>query len=134
MQKIWTDARQWEEVLAGMWEPHPPDYYNEDRALEIMRSDLFGKAMENVIMEWKYSCLNSLTDETINRVAWLGQAAMAWSYNLPQHITRQLWGKLTPMERDKANGLAKKAIYKWEKRNNKTIQSISGCVEEPMLF
>lgn len=133
MQKTWIDARLWEEVAAGMWEPSPPNDFCEKQALQTMRSEQFYEGMLMVIDLWDKSCINSLTDQNINKVAWLGQASMALICGCPQHVTRKLWAMLSPLERKKANAYAKRAISSWYKRNGYTCDKLHKDLERTLL-
>jgi hypothetical protein len=38
----------------------------------------FEHAMTGVVRDWPFSCEHYLTNERMNRIAWMGQAAMCW--------------------------------------------------------
>ena len=42
---------------------------------ELSSEDLTRENMMRVISEWKYSCEHNLTNESLNRIAYIGQAA-----------------------------------------------------------
>lgn len=116
-----------------MWNSSPPDGFCEKQALQIMRSDQFYEGMELVTELWDNSCINALTDQNINKVAWLGQAAMALICGCPQHITRKLWAMLSPLERKKANAHAKRAISMWYKRNGYACEELHKYMDGALL-
>ena len=122
MTKIWHPYTKWEEVAAGMWRRIPSD--NEEELLacatKFMREHkLFGLAMRQVIQCWKYSCEQNLSDASINRRAWMGQAALALALGVPEQITRKAWWQLTQKQQDNANTQADNAIAIWEAENAK---------------
>lgn len=43
----------------------------------------FSKALEGVTSEWKNSCEHYLTNSALNRIAWLGQAAVCYESGIP---------------------------------------------------
>jgi hypothetical protein len=53
----------------------------------------------------------------MNRIAWLGQAAVCYSLGIPSKYSAG-WNLLTPEEQDRANEVALEALNKWLKRNN----------------
>jgi hypothetical protein len=116
-----------------MWESSPPIGFCKKQALQIMKSDRFYEGMILVTDLWDNSCLNSLTDQNINKVAWLGQASMALICGCPQHITRKLWSYLSPLERKKANAHAKRAISAWYKRNGYSCEKLYTDMDGSLL-
>jgi len=75
---------------------------------------LYGSYMVRVVREWPISCENALTDDTINRKAWVGHAAVALALQIPEDITRKAWGHLSGEQKFLANREAEKAISIWE--------------------
>lgn len=79
MKKIWHHWEKWECYKHGFYNSSPPSGISSDQAKEMYRkflSDLnkFENALKKVIKEWKYSCEHFLTNSSINKIAWLGQA------------------------------------------------------------
>lgn len=94
---------------------------------------LYGRYMQRVTVEWPNSCLNALTDQNLNRRAWIGHAACALALRCPEDITRQAWGHLTNEQRILANRQADRAIQSWEMRYRQSAR-IQSTVETPLLF
>lgn len=46
-------------------------------------TDRFSAALKHIISEWKNSCEHYLTNASMNRIAWLGQAAMCYATGVP---------------------------------------------------
>jgi hypothetical protein len=70
--------------------------------------------MMSVVNDWKYSCEHNLSNTSINRISWVGQAACAYAINSSENIVRFAWWKLTDEEKNRANEKAKNAINYWE--------------------
>jgi|TARA_R110000782_G_scaffold64542_1_gene131517 ParB-like chromosome segregation protein Spo0J len=79
--------------------------------------DEFEDVLFKVIKEWKYSCEHNLTNRSLNRIAWLGQAAMAYKYNIPC-IYSSGWQLLTKEEQHDADVVALGVLNLWLKNNN----------------
>lgn len=132
MKRIWHPFYLWEEVGAGMWETA----YGEDakrllsEAVTFTRNAaLYGSFMIRVVAEWRYSCEHHLTDENINRKAWVGHAATALAIGCPEYLTRSAWGQLSQKQQDDANAQAQNAIDTWVKNHaaqNKAIHQDVG--------
>lgn len=116
MKRIYHPFHKWEEIEAGMWESVAGKELSGhlERAVEFTgNAVLYGSYMLKVIKMWPYSCEHNLTDENINRKAWIGHAATALAIGCPEHITRMAWGKLTQQQQDEANDQAQQAIDLW---------------------
>lgn len=49
----------------------------------LSNSDRFRNALSGVVTTWKYSCEHYLTNAAMNRIAWLGQAAVCYESGIP---------------------------------------------------
>lgn len=79
----------------------------------------FRKATESVISEWVNSCEHYLTNKSMNRIAWMGQASAAYAKGLPS-VFCSGFNLLTEEQQLKANQIALEAINKWMRQNNRT--------------
>ena len=117
MKRIYHNYLKWEEHHAGMWQGLPKEEADKmlPKAIEFTGDHkLYGSWMMKIIYAWPYSCEQNLTDNSINRRAWIGHAACCLAIGCPEHITRQAWHYLTQKQQDKANAQADKAINIWE--------------------
>jgi len=91
----------------------------------------YGKAMEQVINKWRYTCENHLTDNGINQKAFIGHAACCLKFGWCEEIVRMAWGYLTEQQRILANQQAEYFILVWKQRHmNKLIKNY-GQLEIP---
>jgi hypothetical protein len=115
MTRIYHPYTLWEEIAANMWGDVDDVRGYLERAIEFTGDhSLYGRYMERVVREWRYSCENALTDLHLNRRAWVGHAACAMALGCPEDITRRAWGYLTDEQRLLANEQAERAIRLWE--------------------
>jgi len=82
----------------------------------LTNEDLFRVALEKVISEWKHSCEHNLTNRSMNRIAWLGQASVCISHGIPSRYSYS-WEKLTEEQKEKANKIAYEYLEKWLRDN-----------------
>lgn len=84
-------------------------------------SDLprFEAALEAITTQWKYSCEHYLTNVAMNRIAWLGQAAMCYATGVPSEF-RGGFSLLNKKQQKEANELALKYLNKWLFANGRT--------------
>jgi ParB-like chromosome segregation protein Spo0J len=78
----------------------------------------FSSALSNVINEWKYSCEHYLTNKAMNRIAWLGQAAVAYELGIPS-VFCSGWQLMSDESQKKANETALEYLNIWLLKNNR---------------
>lgn len=104
----------------------------EEKYREFL-SDLarFERALLIVIHTWKHSCEHYLTNDRMNRIAWLGQAAVAQELRIPS-CCRGGYNKLTPEQKSAADNLALAYLNQWLKKNGRaeiTLKEAGGRTE-----
>jgi hypothetical protein len=111
------------------WECFKAGFYNssfggltrdqcEQKYAEFLSDDKkFKAALNNVISKWKNSCEHYLTNASMNRIAYLGQAAMCYATGIPS-IYRGGFNLLTEEQQNKANNIALEHLNKWLKKHN----------------
>lgn len=92
--------------------------YEKDDTLGLYASLLkdlpsFESALQEITQNWKYSCEHNLTNESMNRVAWLGQAACALVFSVPHNVCMGGYNLLTREEQQAADSMAQKYLDKW---------------------
>jgi len=89
----------------------------QHKYLELMVVlDEFEDILMNVIKEWKFTCEQNLTNKSLNRIAWLGQSAMAYKYKIPA-IFSSGWQLLDKTEQHNANIIALGVLNFWLENN-----------------
>lgn len=92
--------------------------YERDNTLELYASLLrdlpsFEAALQTITTEWVHSCEHNLTNEALNRVAWLGQASCALVFNVPHNICMSGYNLLSLEEQKAADAMAQKYLDLW---------------------
>lgn len=72
----------------------------------------FDEALAELIPLWKNSCEHYLTNSAMNRIAWLGQAALAFKLNIPSRFCSG-WQLMTEEQQGRANSVALRHLNKW---------------------
>lgn len=116
LKRIYTPYTEWEDYINGMWRKLPAS--EEDDAIKICIEFTgdhlkYGQAMSEVIFAWPKTMLNSLTNVSINRKAFLGHCAVQYKINMPEYITRMAWKYLSFDQQILANKQAEININKW---------------------
>jgi len=106
------------------WECHKAGFYAtkkegkstdecEQIFADLLRNgDRFRQALNKVTSEWENSCEHYLTNKAMNRLAWLGQAAVCYETGIPSTYSGG-WSRLTDAEQRAANEIALEALNKW---------------------
>ena len=135
MKRVWVRCELWEELKHNMWGSVDSKAWYLQKAIEFTGNHkLYGFYMIRVVNEWENSCLNALTDDSLNQKAWVGHAACALAIGCPEYITRQAWGYLSNVQRELANIEAKKAIQYWNENYTGKSELLHRDVAQPMLF
>ena len=114
--RIFHTWDKWECFKAGFYEEKPEGMTQEEGEVKYrdFLSDLptFGAALNSIIAEWPNSCEHYLTNERMNRIAWLGQASVAYALGIPA-TCRGGYNKLTKAQQAAADELALEYLNKW---------------------
>lgn len=91
----------------------------QNKFAEFFKGDEFDKYARRVITEWKHSCEQNLTNSSMNRIAWLGQASVCLAHKIPSRYSSG-WGLLTNEEQERANNIALNVINDWLWANDRS--------------
>lgn len=115
-ERIYHTFDKWECHKAGFYASKKDGFTSEEcekaYAEFLSNSDLFASTLEKVITEWKHSCEHYLTNRSMNRIAWLGQAAMCYAKGVPSKYCGG-FNLLSQDEQHKANLVALEYLNKW---------------------
>lgn len=118
MKRIFHTWDKWECYPAGFYEDHPADRtITDEQAVDAYRDFLrdipaFEAALQRVLTEWPNSCEHYLTNERMNRIAWLGQASMCIANGIPSRF-RGGYNRMTDAEKAAADAAALAALNQW---------------------
>lgn len=109
--RVYHTWDKWEAFDAGFFDSTPRTRTLTADRCKAMYADFlrdiprFQKAMEGVLNDWPNSTEHNLTNPRMNRIAWLGQAAMCWATGIPSTFCNG-FSLMTPAEQDAANEAA----------------------------
>lgn len=118
MIQQWVQYNDWEDWKNGMWRKLPAieEEFILATAIEFTGKWIdYGAAMGEVIVEWPKTMVNSLSNNSINRRAFLGHCACQFKLGIPEYITRLAWRELTNQQRFDADKIAEIHIKNWVK-------------------
>ena len=137
MKQVYIPYWEWEDYLNGMWQKLPKDQEPTmlQKAIEFTGDHVkYGNAMKEVVYKWPHTMLNTLTNMSVNRRAFLGHCACQLAINCPEYITRQAWHELTDMQRYLADKVAQQTIDKWCAEYERKNRIIHSDMAEQMLL
>lgn len=122
-RRIFHTHDKWECEKAGFYETKPPKGMTADHCRAYYRELLtdipeFERILANVTSEWKHSCEHYLTNSAMNRIAWLGQAALCYKFGIPSEF-RGGYGLLTEAQQLAADEAALRALNNWMAANGR---------------
>lgn len=121
LERIYHTWDKWECYPAGFYENRHPELSKEECIKEyqafLKNLERFSNALERVIKEWNFSCEHYLTNERMNRIAWLDQASLCIETGIPA-CYRSGFFKLSENEQLMANMTALNYLNIWLIKNN----------------
>lgn len=138
MKRIWHRWTEWECFKAGFYASVAPVGMTSDSARLAYRDFLsdetrFNAGLSGVVSSWPTSCEHFLTNESLNRIAWLGQASMCFATGVPSCF-RGGFNLLTPAMQRKANSIAATMLSNWIKGLHEKGRGVHRDMEAPGLF
>ena len=121
-ERIFHTWEKWECHKSGFYDEKPngmTQEQGEEKYREFLADiDKFEAALKEVISKWKHSCEHYLTNDRMNRIAWLGQASVALSLGIPS-CCRGGYNLLTDSQKEIADSLALKYLNIWLTSNGR---------------
>jgi len=107
---------KWECFRAGFYAERPVGM-TQDEGEEKYREFLadlprFEAALDAITREWPHSCEHYLTNDRMNRIAWLGQASVAYALGIPS-LCRGGYHRLNDEQKRAADELALRYLNRW---------------------
>lgn len=125
--RIFHTFEKWECHKAGFYSSKKDGMTGEQCEQEYVNylsdENRFKEGLDGIINEWINSCEHYLTNKSMNRIAWLGQAAMCYSTGIPSKFCSG-FNLLTPEQQDKANQIALDALNVWMKKYSRNEVSM----------
>ena len=121
--RIFHEWQDWECFPSGFYKDKPPHGMTVGECEEAYRAFLadltvFEGALYKVITRWKNSCEHYLTNEKMNRIAWLGQASMCLHTGVPSRFCGG-YNLLDDDQKMAADLMAHKYLNIWLKENGR---------------
>lgn len=119
IKQIYHHINKWECVKEGFWNTSchlSKDYAEKEYCNFLSNLDEFEDGIKKVFAKWIFSCEQFLTNESINRIAWIGQSAMCIKNKVPSCF-RGGFKLLSYDQKILANTLALRYLSLWLLKN-----------------
>jgi hypothetical protein len=142
MERIYHTWDEWECYPAGFYENKLKTRSLTEGASKAMYADFlkdiprFKEAMAGILRDWPNSTEHYLSNERMNRIAWLGQAAMCYATGMPAAFCNG-FNLLSPKQQKAADLAALEYLNKWlESRGEPALASLKDAERktEPELY
>lgn len=124
--RVYHTWDKWEAFAAGFFDSTPPNRALTEPRMKSMYADFlrdiprFQAAMDGVLRDWPRSTEHNLSNDRMNRIAWLGQAAMCWDTGVPAAFCNG-YALLTKTEQEAADLAALGHLNKWLESEKRPI-------------
>mgnify|MGYP000574741210 CR=1 FL=1 len=128
IKRIYHSWEKWEDYKAGFYDniSGKDKSIMIDKVVEMFSSkDLTEKYMDKVIHNWFYSCEQNLTNNGMNKIAYIGQAACCLYFGIPATVTMEAWSEVDEEHQMEANEIATKKLNEWERIYSKALIQMS---------
>lgn len=127
VERIYHTWDKWECYRAGFFEVRPPKPLTDEDCVRLYSELLkdipeFKRVMLDIIDHWKFSCEHNLTNDRMNRIAWMGQASLTYKYGIPAKY-RGGYHLLTKEEQYAADEAALEIINIWMEAEGYELQT-----------
>jgi len=112
VKQIYHHYTKWEDYKNGFYGKRDT---NTDKVFDIFNDEYKTKMyMNKVITDWTISCEHNLSNYSMNRVAYLGQAACCLYAGISNLTTMYAWKFLDYEIQERSDKIAIKIILLWE--------------------
>jgi hypothetical protein len=117
MKRIYHTWDKWECYPSGFYDDKPKAEMTKDEAEAAYASFLsdsikFEAAGMRVLRQWPNSCEHYLSNENMNRIAWIGQSAACVELGIPSAY-RGGFNRLSEAQQVEANTVALRVLNRW---------------------
>lgn len=128
VKRIYHHWNKWEDYKAGFYDNKSGKEKQGmiDKVVEMFSSlELTEKYMDMAITKWYYSCEQNLTNNGMNKIAYIGQAACCLYAGVPATITMEAWSSVPSEFQEAANSIAERKLIKWSEYHRGVLLQIS---------
>jgi hypothetical protein len=122
IERIYKRYEKWECYKHGFYSTtinHMTEEVAEKNYMDFFKNlPLFEHCIDEVFRLWPNSCLHFLTNPSVNKIAWIGQASICLYKQIPSKF-RYAYKMLEEKDQINADKLAENKIKEWFKNDYK---------------
>jgi len=114
--QYYAHYKYWEDFINGFYHKKS-EVADGAYVINVLKDNvIFLKGGKAMVDDWTYTCTINLSDNSINKRAWIGQMTCYYLYGVSDDITRKFWWKLTSGQQARANKTADKIYNYWKNK------------------
>lgn len=115
MERIYHHFEKWEDYKHGFYDNVSGERKKTliNKCLELFSDSHLCENFMMKVLNWKYSCEHNLSNESMNRIAYIGQAACCIYAGIPNSVTMECWSDIPLEIRKRADQQAQNVLNKW---------------------
>tara|TARA_R110002012_G_C11656931_1_gene611817 strand:- start:2821 stop:3228 length:408 start_codon:yes stop_codon:yes gene_type:complete len=128
INRVYHPWEKWEDYKCGFYDnvSGKNKTFMIDKVVELFSNpDLTRKYMSKATKEWFFSCEHNLTNNGLNKVAYIGQAASCLYASIPSTVTMEAWSKVPKEFQIIADSIATEVLKDWESFHIQVLMQIS---------
>ena len=116
---------EWECFKNGMYNTSLDSLEMQEKAIQcFLNIELFNNFCFGVINNWKNSCEEHLNNSSLNKIAYMGQCALCYGFNIPEITTKKAWSFIDEKQKEILNKIALKNIKIYEENSRKLYRKM----------
>ena len=121
MNRIYHPYWKWEDYKAGFYDNCSGDKKTIliKSVIEMFSSEELTRTNMYRVQEWQYSCEHNLTNISLNRIAYIGQAACCIYASVPSTVTMEAWSLLSKDIQTRSDLIAEEFLNYWLEKNKR---------------
>jgi len=118
INQVFHHYSKWEDYAAGFYGYDFEDYqFKHEMSKELLGDEKqFREVALQMIESWEYSCEHNLTDPSVNKIAYIGQASCCFNHGSPSELTKKAWWEIPEEKRNKADSVAREVLRIWREK------------------
>lgn len=121
MNRVFYHYKDLEETYSNLWKTGSENDMITKSLHLLSERKSFKNAVKKMLSDWKKSAIFNLTNESQNRIAWIGQATCSHAHGATNGETKEAWSKLTEDQKLVANNVAFECLSDWEESITPTL-------------
>lgn len=121
MNRVFYHYKELEETYSNLWKTGSDEGLINKSIILLSDRNAFKKEIKGMLSDWKKSAIFNLTNESQNRIAWIGQATCSHAHGATNGETKDAWSKLTEDQKLSANNVAFECLNDWEQSTMITL-------------